>query len=170
MEMATTISPLFTAIVAIASVVATWYAIVSYRDYHKEILQKNTMDLLAKLESDPVINESLMYLHREGKENGGDYGLAKDKIKLEFHASKLVNYLEDISYRVEHKTADKKAVENQFKEIIKLYVRVFILGEEYLKRKCSRKLELAKYPKITLPCLMKLYSEWENEKFPADPS
>lgn len=151
----TATASLVTATVALA---ATFAAVRYYRQYHEEVLQKNTMDLLGKLESDPVINESLAYLHEARERNNGDYAPVENT-ETKFHVRKVLNYFEDIAYRMERGIVDRKAVENQFRELIVLYVDVFVKNKENNGRKCSANI-LEPTDLKGWECLIKLHDQW----------
>lgn len=153
---------------AVIAFVAACTAIRYYRQYHREVLQKNTMDLFDRFESDPVINASLSYLSRVKEKNKGDYAPTKDPLneRTKFHVTKVLNFFEGIAHRMEKGIVDRKAVESQFKNYIVVYVDVFIKNKNKKHRKCSEKL-LEPEDINEVKCLMALHKKW-TEPTPSD--
>lgn len=157
---------------AVIAFVATSAAIISYWLYHKESLQKNTMDLLSKFETDPVLHEVQKDLFQISTEYNRDYSKIEDKItieKLKFLTVTMLNYFEDISYRYDKKIIDRKAVEKQLKEVMIEFVRVFLKGEKaggrtpppYVK---DTEEKWGEAISENLQHLVKVYEQWEEKE------
>lgn len=158
------VAAIATSVAAGIALVATIAAIRYYRQYHKEVLQKNTMDLFDRFESDPVINESLSYMSKVKEKNQGDYAPVENA-ETRSHVIKILNFLEGIAHRMDMGIVDKEAVESQFRDYIVVYVSVFIKNKEYRQRKCSAKLLEPEAPN-EVKYLMALYEKWAEPTSP----
>ena len=167
-EWVTAIAASLTALTAFIAVV---YAARKYEAYKREIdeererkIKENTIELLSKHESDPVLHEVQSYLNKARRENDNDLSKIKDKGELKFYSSRMLNYYEGIAYRVREGLVDKDAIREQYKPMIIRDVELIVENRESRGTRPPKEPLFAK-DEITdgLQNLMKLYKEFKSE-------
>ncbi|MCY3973306.1 MAG: hypothetical protein OXF52_03795 [Candidatus Dadabacteria bacterium] len=151
---------------AVIALVATFAAIRYYKQYHEEILQKNTMDLLSKIESDPILHKVQCFLSRYD----GDFSNITDteeRNKLKFYVKVMLNYFEDVSYKYNRNLIVREAVDNQCRSFMLNFARVFLKGEKAEGRTPPQPSLFEKDPENEFQGfteLEKLYNLWIEQK------
>lgn len=157
MDLITTIA---TTVIAATAVIAAFYSYWQYKNEREKKIENDTIELMSRYETDPVLYKSRKYLNRIRREENGDLSKVENTGELKFHSSTLLNYYEGLAYRYYKGTVDKETIKKQYKDLIVPDFKVFIENEPSEKSKPTKEPMFDREIANThLPYLVRLYDE-----------